>query len=382
MKIRPALPILGFLCLAFLSSGAPRWGGEAHRLINRAATTHLPPDFERFAQWADDLEQLSTAADERRCCDPGEAIKHYMDIDDYPEFFSGQLPHRYADMVATYGQSRVDRNGTVPWAIEERYLDLVQRFASGDWEGAVATAADLGHYVGDLHSPLHLTLNFNGQLTGQQGVHSRHESQMTNRHLGELAPAPGAVYLITDPLASAFEWIDIQYSGVALILAADSVAQAAAGGSTSGSVYYDTLWGEVGEETITWIRDASLAVASLWYAAWIEAGSPPLPDLATGREATPTLRATRVLSNAPNPFGLTTSLRFELGEAGAATLMIFDVSGRQVRRWTLGVLSRGLHDVLWNGTDDAGAPLANGVYHVVVTDAAGSRAHGRVVFLK
>jgi len=227
-----------------------------------------------------------------------------------------------------------------------------------------------------------LTLNFNGQLTGQQGVHSRHESQMTNRHLGELAPAPGAVYLITDPLASAFEWIDIQYSGVALILAADSVAQAAAGGSTSGSVYYDTLWGEVGEETITWIRDASLAVASLWYAAWIEAGSPPLPDLATGREATPTLRATRVLSNAPNPFGLTTSLRFELGVAGAATLMIFDVSGRQVRRWTLGVLSRGLHDVLWNGTDDAGAPLANGVYHVVVTDAAGSRAHGRVVFLK
>ena len=382
MKIRPVLPVLGLLCLAFLPSDAPRWGGEAHRLINRAATTHLPPDFQRFAQWADDLARLSTAADERKSSDSGERIKHYMDIDDYPEFFSGQLPHSYADMVVTYGQSRVDGNGTVPWAIEARYLDLVQRFASGDWEGAVATAADIGHYVADLHSPLHLTLNFNGQLSGQRGIHSRHESQMTNQHLGELAPAPGAVYMITDPLATVFQWIDIQYSGVALILAADSAAQAAAGGSTSSNVYYNTLWGEVGEETITWIHDASLAVASLWYAAWIEAGSPPVPAVGTGREVSPTRRATRVLSNAPNPFRLTTSMRFELGEAGEATLTIFDVSGRQVRRWTLGVLSRGLHDVLWNGTDDAGAPLASGVYHVVVTDAAGSRAHGRVVFLR
>ena len=138
----------------------------------------------------------------------------------------------------------------------------------------------------------------------------------------------------------------------------------------------------MGDETITWVRDASLAVASLWYAAWIEAGSPPLPGSTTGREESPTPGATRVLPNAPNPFTLSTSLRFEVGQGGATTLMIFDVSGRQVRRWTLGVLPRGLHEVLWNGRDDAGAALASGVYHVVVTDAAGSRALGRAVLVK
>ena len=274
MKLRSAFPILCLLSVALLPPVVPRWGFEAHRLINRAATMHLPPDFQHFAQWADDLEQLATAADTRTNA-ADERIKHYIDIDDYTEFFTGQLPHTYTEMVATYGQSRVDVNGTVPWAIEASYLDLVQRFATADWEGAVATAADLGHYVGDLHSPLHLTVNYNGQLSGQQGIHARHESQMTARHLDELEPAPGTVYMIADPLESVFEWIDIQYPGVALILAADSAAQTAAGGSTSNSLYYDALWDEVGDETITWIRDASLAVASLWYAAWTEAGSPP-----------------------------------------------------------------------------------------------------------
>ncbi|MFT5517306.1 MAG: hypothetical protein ACI80V_003449 [Rhodothermales bacterium] len=150
--------------MAFPPPASPRWGFDAHRLINRTATAHLPAYFWHFAQWADDLERLSIAADERKCCDPEESIKHYIDIDDYPEFFSGQLPRTYADMVTEYGQSRVDGNGTVPWAIEAAYQDLVRHFASGDWENAVTAAADLGHCVEDLRSPLHLTLNFNGQL--------------------------------------------------------------------------------------------------------------------------------------------------------------------------------------------------------------------------
>jgi FlgD Ig-like domain len=376
------LPLLCLFGVAFLPSDAPRWGSDAHGLINRSATTHLPADFRPFAQWADDLDRLATEADARKCCDPGEAIKHYIDIDDYPEFFSGQLPRTYAEMVAKYGQSRVDGNGTVPWAIEASYAELVQHFVNGDWEGAVAAAADIGHYVGDFHNPLHLTLNYNGQLTGQNGIHRRYESNMTAQHLDELEPAPSTVDAITEPLAAVFQWIDIQYPGVALILAADSAARAATGGNTSSSAYYGVLWDETGEETKSWVRSASLAVASLWYSAWIEAGSPRLPGTATNRDTNLGFAATQVLPSAPNPFSQSTRLSFELGRAGTAILGVFDVSGRQVRRWTLPGLSPGRNQVTWNGADEAGAPLASGVYHILVTDAAGSRASGQVIYLR
>jgi hypothetical protein len=376
------LPFLCLFCFAFLPPDTARWGFDAHRLINRSATIHLPAEFQAFAQWADDLETLSTAADQRKGSDAGESIKHYIDIDDYPEFFTGQLPHSYTEIVAMYGLSRVEGNGTAPWAIEASYDDLVQYFENTDWDGAVAAAADIGHYIGDLHSPLHLTLNYNGQLTGQTGIHRRHESNMTSQHLAELEPAPGAVYAISDPLEAVFDLIDVQYPGVARVLAADSTARVASGGSTSSSAYYNALWEEVGQETVSWIQNASVAVASLWYAAWIEAGSPTMPGATNSHSEDLPALATRVLPPVPNPFRQTTMLPFELGEAGSATLKIFDVTGRQVRLWTLSGLASGPHQVIWNGVDDAGARIASGVYQVVVSDAAGRHAFGQVVYIR
>ena len=38
-------------------------------------------------------------------------------------------------------------------------------------------SAELGHYVGDAHAP-HTTRNYNGQLTGQTGIHGLWESRL------------------------------------------------------------------------------------------------------------------------------------------------------------------------------------------------------------
>jgi FlgD Ig-like domain len=367
-----------------LPNPARAYGFSVHRLVNRSATTHLPAGFQGFAQWATELEDLATAADERKSSVPGESIKHYIDIDDYPEFFAGTLPQSYTAMVSQYGQSRVDGNGTVPWAIESSYQDLLVAFLNEDWTAAVAAAADLGHYVADTHSPLHLTVNYNGQLTGQNGIHSRHESQMTGQHLAELEPlpSPGSTAIVNSLLPAVFGWIDGLYPGVQLILDADLTAKTAAGGSTSGSTYYDRLWIEVGGETTTWVRDASIHLASLWYSAWVQAGSPPLPGDATAAESVPVASGTRVLANVPNPFNPSTRLRFEIAQAGSATLQIVDATGRTVRRVDLGTLGIGAHEFRWDGTDQAGRRLASGVYRVVVSDAGGAIASARAVLVK
>ena len=372
------------VCLcSLLPSAVLGYGFSVHRLINRAATTHLPSSFAGFAQWVVDLENLATAADERKCCVSGESIKHYIDIDNYPEFFTGTLPHTYAAMTAMYGQSRVDGNGTVPWAIESNYQALVTHFVNQDWLAAVATAADIGHYVADSHNPMHLTVNYNGQLTEQSGIPSRHESEMTSRHLSELVPAAATATLIADPFEAIFDWIDLVYPGVDLILAADLAAKDV-DGSTSSNAYYDRLWLEIGTETKEWIRDGSILLASMWYSAWVEAGSPALPGdpTAVDENSVPRPYETRMLSNVPNPFNPATTLRFELARSGEATLRIVDAAGRRVRYMSLGVLDRGFQKVAWDGTDQSGNRLASGHYRIIVTDAQGTSATGSAVLLK
>jgi hypothetical protein len=268
---------LCFSAFLLLPADGWSWGGAVHKLINRNAISNLPSDFHGFAQWADQLEQLATAADDRKCCVGGESIRHYIDIDSYSEFFAGTFPHDWNLAITQFGLSRLESNGIGPWALEQSYDQLVSYFAAGDWTNAVATAADIGHYAADLHQPLHLTKNFDGQETNQDGIHSRFESRMTGRHMEVFTPLFGAAPFVADPLARTFDWIDDIYPGVAMILAADLSAKAEAGGSTSSDTYYNALWEQVGQDTWYWIGASSKDIASLWYSAWIEAGSPALP---------------------------------------------------------------------------------------------------------
>jgi hypothetical protein len=71
---------------------------------------------------------------------------------------------------------------------------------------------------------------------------------------------------------------------------------------------------------------------------------------------------TEVLPNRPNPFAEGTSLRFTLEREVAAELLVFDMTGRLVRRLEAGRLKAGEHAVLWDGRDEAGRPAGSGVY--------------------
>ncbi len=103
---------------------------------------------------------------------------------------------------------------------------------------------------------------------------------------------------------------------------------------------------------------------------------------ATGIEpAEEEVRRLRV-SNAPNPFGATTTLVYELPAPCAdASLSIYNLRGQRVRVLARGPAARGRHAAVWNGRDEAGTPVAAGVYFYVLT-AAGERATGRTVLLR
>ncbi|RMH86119.1 MAG: T9SS C-terminal target domain-containing protein, partial [Calditrichaeota bacterium] len=78
------------------------------------------------------------------------------------------------------------------------------------------------------------------------------------------------------------------------------------------------------------------------------------------RSLTP--RSIRLAQNYPNPFNPRTTIRFYLPQSSSVTLKIFDMSGRLIRTLIREDFPAGEHRVTWDATDDAGAPVASGVY--------------------
>jgi M6 family metalloprotease-like protein len=78
--------------------------------------------------------------------------------------------------------------------------------------------------------------------------------------------------------------------------------------------------------------------------------------------ATIPARAVTLEQNHPNPFNPTTSIRFYLPSRSVVALDIYDVRGGLVRRLARGTFDAGPHALAWNGTDEAGRPVASGVY--------------------
>lgn len=66
--------------------------------------------------------------------------------------------------------------------------------------------------------------------------------------------------------------------------------------------------------------------------------------------------------NYPNPFNAQTRLDFSLPQSGQVELSIFNLTGQSVRTLLQRSMEPGRHFVLWDGCDDAGAPLASGIY--------------------
>lgn len=105
------------------------------------------------------------------------------------------------------------------------------------------------------------------------------------------------------------------------------------------------------------------------------------PILATGVDGPITPRVSGVESVFPNPFNPQTTVRLAMARAGAATVQVFDVRGRRVRTLLDGAVEAGRHDLVWDGTDDAGRAVSSGVYFVRAVHRDGVDRH-RVSLVK
>lgn len=86
--------------------------------------------------------------------------------------------------------------------------------------------------------------------------------------------------------------------------------------------------------------------------------------------------------NYPNPFNPTTTIRYDLPQAGPVTIRIFDVKGRFIRSLLSGeVRGPGTYTVVWDGRNGAGQSVSSGVYFCRLV-AGGTQRTQRMVLLK
>lgn len=73
------------------------------------------------------------------------------------------------------------------------------------------------------------------------------------------------------------------------------------------------------------------------------------------------------LTTYPNPFNQRLQISFELNKAATATVQIYNVKGQAVRDLTKGTFTKGTHSVLWDGNDNDGKQVGQGIYFTRLT---------------
>jgi hypothetical protein len=269
------------------------WGFFAHQRINRLAVFILPGEMIGF--YKNNIAYITdhaVDADKRRYADTAEAPRHFIDADRYGDKPFDSIPEKWKDAEAKFSALVLQENGIVPWQIERTYFSLVKAFQLRDSIRILRLSADLGHYISDAHVPLHTTENYNGQLSGQTGIHGFWESRLPELFAARYDFIVGQAQYIENPLKSAWNIIRNSHSHLDSVLLIESrlSKQIASDRKFSFSerngrverqysenfsaAYHKALNNMVEKQ----MRASIVMTGSYWYSAWVDAGQPRLKD--------------------------------------------------------------------------------------------------------
>jgi len=284
--------LLGLLGL-LTGNSAFAWGFLAHRRINHLAVYTLPAPLRLFYQKHQNfVTEAAPNPDKRRSSDPTEAHKHYIDLDvkAFADDYLRQSPAWQA-AVGHYTEDTLNKYGTVPWQVRQTCTLLTQAFKDQDWQKVLYLSADLGHYAADANVPLHTTDNYDGQKTGQRGIHALWESRLPEQFYADYVFMPGKAAYQADINARMWETIWTTNKGLDSVLLYEK--------QVSGQIQVQekTVVSERGNRiTRTYSQEFSAAyhtalgaqverrmsasiklVGDLWLTAYMDAGQPTLP---------------------------------------------------------------------------------------------------------
>lgn len=243
----------------------------------------------------DFITEHAVDPDKRRYAVAGEGPKHYIDLDHYGAYPYSVLPHKWTDAIDKIGRDTLEQYGIVPWHIQVMLTRLTTAFKEKNYSSILKNSAEIGHYIADAHVPLHASENYNGQLTGQEGIHGFWESRIP-----ELLAAKqfdffiGKAQYLQDP--GAFIWervlesakavdsvlkfekqLSVQFRGDQKKSFEDRNHKVVPQYSSAYTIAFNNMLNGMVERRM---RQSIFAVASFWFTAWVNAGQPDLSSIA------------------------------------------------------------------------------------------------------
>lgn len=297
-KVFFSLIIISFVCSASLVFG---WGVWGHNHINKGAVLALPGEMGMFFyNHCDFITEESTIPDLRKYTlnDKAEGCRHFINLESYHYRSRADMPDTLTIAVAKYGKDTLDKNGILPWYIQDMMAKLTNAFKNKRKTEILFLAADLGHYIADANMPLHTTVNHNGQLTAQEGIHALWETQLPELFGRNYNLYTGEAHYIKNIEATTWDMIDSSRNLVNTLLGVEKkmkndipkdkqYVMGADGKPTKNKFgqfvhtyeyayeYHELLNGMVEHQ----MRQALMHTADFWYTAWVNAGKPDLSDL-------------------------------------------------------------------------------------------------------
>ena len=275
------------LVVAVAAAPAFGWGKKGHEMVNRLAIRCLPAELKGFYEKNEKaVVGKAMEADEAKRRTGAEDIYHFVDLDAFGD--PKNYPRSIEEGIKKHGLDAFLRAGLLPWRVKETFEQLVAAWKAKDAAKIVELSAWIGHYAGDAHVPLHATENYDGQLTKQDGVHSRWESELLDLHDWDKAVIAllGEAKVIEDPFEATFAISFDSLSHAATVLKIDNELTAkepllkpGADGKLPkkrSEAYYKELYEKQHELIEQRLAKSATWAASLWWSAWVKAGKPGL----------------------------------------------------------------------------------------------------------
>ena len=264
------------------------WGYEGHRRINYLASHQLKGPFGRFLmKHSDELKLYGPVPDYDKYMDRSRYHHHFIDADYYDVFPFDEIPRDRKQFYDKYGEDIIKKMGDAPWYIDKLCNRIIYLMKNNRLEEALFNMGELGHYIGDLHQPLHVIQNYNGKETGNYGVHFRWEVRLIDEYIRRIQPV-GEIEKITDPISFAFKIVKESFQLHEQILLADSKARKILSEEEAKQLrsydilefekpYLDILYSETKDLMYDRLGRAAIRLASIWQYCWEQAGKPNLP---------------------------------------------------------------------------------------------------------